>query len=204
MSVKTIIEEIKTATQAEVEEILKKAKDEANKIIDEARRKAERIKEVKIKDKMTEVEMKVAAKLAGIRIEGRRKTLSVKSKYLDEVISKTEEELSKIAEKGGKDYAEVLKNFISEAVANLDSEELIVYANERDKSLVSDVINQLKKEMRNRNVKLSLANESIDTSGGIIVQSADGRQIFNNTFEARLIKLKDELRGKILTILFGE
>ena len=203
MKAKTLMEEIKVLTEKEVEEILVDAKKNAEKIVREAEEEADRIKELKIKEKTSEMENLKTMKLAATRLEGRRKILGVKSLYVDQVSEKAEKELKRIAEKRGSVYVNSLKTLLMESIENLGSKNLLIFVNERDKETITKIIREVKREIGGLNVKLKLASESINTIGGLIVQSADEKQIYNSTFEARLSRLKDKLRGDILNILFG-
>jgi vacuolar-type H+-ATPase subunit E/Vma4 len=57
--------------------------------------------------------------------------------------------------------------------------------------------------MKGSEVDIELDNKAMDTIGGVIAYSTNGKQIHNNTLEARLSINFEELKGKILTMLFG-
>jgi V/A-type H+-transporting ATPase subunit E len=52
-------------------------------------------------------------------------------------------------------------------------------------------------------VKLSLDDEEIDTMGGVILTTPDGSVRFDNTFEARLERMRPILRKEVAAILTG-
>ena len=47
-----------------------------------------------------------------------------------------------------------------------------------------------------------MADETMDTIGGVVVQTKDRRQIFTNTMEARLAKTRKENLDMIFANLF--
>jgi len=51
--------------------------------------------------------------------------------------------------------------------------------------------------------KLSLDDEEIDTMGGVVLTTPDGSVRFDNTFEARLERMRPTLRKEVATILTG-
>ena len=52
-------------------------------------------------------------------------------------------------------------------------------------------------------VKLSLGEEGIDTIGGVVLATPDGSVRFDNTFEARLERMRPTLRKEVAAILTG-
>jgi len=55
-----------------------------------------------------------------------------------------------------------------------------------------------------RQVIVATADETITASGGLVVRRADGRQVCDQTFEARMDRLWPELRVEIAADLLGE
>jgi len=51
--------------------------------------------------------------------------------------------------------------------------------------------------------KLSLEDKEIDTMGGIVLATPDGTVRFDNTFEARLERMRPTLRKEVASILTG-
>ena len=74
--------------------------------------------------------------------------------------------------------------------------------NSKDKEwLMKEGLERLCKEF---DVKLKLADKTINCLGGCIVETSDGKISYDNTFEKRLERLKHILRIKVAIILFGE
>jgi V/A-type H+-transporting ATPase subunit E len=51
--------------------------------------------------------------------------------------------------------------------------------------------------------KLSLDNEPVDTMGGVVLTTPDGAVRFDNTFEARLERMRPILRKDVASVLMG-
>jgi V/A-type H+/Na+-transporting ATPase subunit E len=68
----------------------------------------------------------------------------------------------------------------------------------KDRRAVSSAIRKLGSK-----AKLSLDDEEIDTTGGVILTTPDGSVRFDNTFEARLERMRPTLRKEVAAILTG-
>ena len=73
----------------------------------------------------------------------------------------------------------------------------IVSCNASDKKLVASVVRKLNKAP----VKLSVSNDPIQTLGGVVLTTADGSVRFDNTYEARLERMRALLRRDVATLL---
>jgi V/A-type H+-transporting ATPase subunit E len=72
-----------------------------------------------------------------------------------------------------------------------------VSCNERDKKLLGSVTKKLSKG----EVKLTLGRADVNTIGGIVMSSPDGTVSFDNTFEARLERTRQDLRKEVAGVL---
>jgi len=68
----------------------------------------------------------------------------------------------------------------------------------KDRRAVSSAIRKL-----GSRGKLSLGDEEIDTMGGVVLTTPDGSVRFDNTFEARLERMRPTLRKEVAAILTG-
>ncbi|MCD6443751.1 V-type ATP synthase subunit E [Candidatus Bathyarchaeota archaeon] len=196
MEVSTLISEVERQAMEEAEKIIAKAREEAEKIIEDAKKKAEEIRNKQKQAVMRELEQKKTVSLATIRLEGKRKVLEVKYKYLRLALDKAEEILKEKAETGDEDYLKALERLLVEALSQVDGE-AVIFVNERDRRRVEGILEKLGVR------RATLSDRHVDITGGVIVQSRNGKQIFNNSLDARLNKIKDEIGGELIEILFG-
>jgi len=70
----------------------------------------------------------------------------------------------------------------------------VVTANSRDQQLLQLIVGQISHD---QNISLVRSDSRINTVGGVVVSSADGFVTFDNTYEARLDRIKPELRKQI-------
>ena len=68
----------------------------------------------------------------------------------------------------------------------------------KDRRAVSSAMKKLGSK-----AKLSLADEEIDTLGGVVLATPNGSVRFDNTFEARLERMRPTLRKEVAAILTG-
>jgi len=202
---------IKEGLVAIANELLEDAKREAEKIIRDAEKRAEEIlrkaKEdaektrgqllAKAKDK-GEIERKKI--LSQTEIEAKSRLLEAKEKLVNEVFSRALLRLKKFTQT--EEYRVCLLKLIEDAVKRIGSNNLVVYVNSRDREwLMKEGLRKLCEKI---DVKLKLADETLNCLGGCIIKTPDGKISYDNTFEERLKRLKHILRIKVAKILFEE
>jgi V/A-type H+-transporting ATPase subunit E len=196
-SAERIIERIREDAATEADAIVAEAEKEAEGILKEAKEKAEeRRKEILSKGEK-EAELLRQRIVANAKLQARKSGLDAKEKLIQATFSEAEKELSKVA--STEDYREILRRLIAEGVSSV-GEAAEVIAREEDKGLISKGL--LKDLGKQFGVEITLAPESIESMGGVIVRSKTGRVEVNNTFETRMLRMQDELRSKIAKILF--
>ena len=120
--------------------------------------------------------------------------LEVRNKALLQV----EESTSKVFEKAkdqiqdtkrDSEYSNLISSLITEAIEALDTSEIIVYTNSKDKDIVKSAISKIS--------GAELSSEDIDCMGGVKVTSKDGSMTFENTIDARFERMKPLIRKNI-------
>ncbi|MGQ9468847.1 MAG: V-type ATP synthase subunit E [Nitrososphaerales archaeon] len=199
---------IKDRTDEEVKKIISEAENTAKKIIEEAESKAARTKDEKFRKVKKEMDEKEKAEMALIKMDGRRKVMEVKEEFLKKTFDEVEKKLKRFSSsKMNEKYQDILINLTVEATSNIDSKEVRISTNKNDLDVLRRNIQVIKgavSKMKGSEVDIELDNKAIDAIGGVIAYSKDGKQIYNNTLEARLGRTFEELKGKILTMLFEE
>ena len=90
-----------------------------------------------------------------------------------------------------------LASLIQEGL-NVIGPKAVVHCASKDRRAVSSAIRKFGSK-----VKLSLDDEGIETIGGVVLTTADGSVRFDNTFEARLERMRPTLRKEVAAILTG-
>jgi V/A-type H+-transporting ATPase subunit E len=205
MGLEELRKEIMEEAEKKIRGILDDAKREAERIIADAEAKAENIVNMKKERVLKDLAEKERSEMAIARIEGKRIIYDSRWRVFDKVFEKV---LEKIKEYHGSDeyYKKVLVRFILEGVKNIGSGEVILYLNSKDKEYVSKNIGSISKAISKflgRNVKLSVGDDVVRIVGGVIVTDPDGIKIFNNSFESRINRAREELAADVFDILFG-
>ncbi|MCP8313168.1 MAG: hypothetical protein H3Z53_02190 [archaeon] len=199
---------IKSRADEEVKKIIEEAENNAKKIIEEGENKAARIRDERLRKVKKEMDEKEKAGISFAKMDGRKKVMEVKEEFLKKAFGEVEKRLksfssSKMSEK----YQDILMNLTIEATSNIDSKEVKIFANKNDFDVLRKNIQTIRSaisKMKESEADIEIDSKAIDTIGGVITHSKDGKQIYNNTFEARLGRTFEELKGKFLTMLFGE
>jgi V/A-type H+-transporting ATPase subunit E len=133
-------------------------------------------------------------------VEMRNQLLQTKEALVDEAFNKGLSRLMAFTET--KDYHNYLLTLIEKSAKAIDSKNLIVHINAKDKEwLTQKKLNQLSTKLR---LTLSLAKTNEEAAGGCKLEAADGKIVSDNTFEDSLESLKPALRAEVARILFGK
>jgi V/A-type H+-transporting ATPase subunit E len=197
--------QIKFTQEIEAKEIIEDAIEQARRIIKEAEETATKIKSQKTEEVAEKVREKEASELDSARLEGRKKISNVKFQLEDEALAQAMDRVKEIVTSPSSVYEESLKKLIIAAAAEIRATDLEIVTNLRDKEFVKSRLAELKKEiskMKGAQASLKISEESLNTIGGTMVRTKDKKQIFNNTYEARLTQVKKKLLGEISASLF--
>jgi vacuolar-type H+-ATPase subunit E/Vma4 len=197
--------QIKFTQEMESKEIFEDAEEQARKIIEEAKEKSVKIREQKMKEISEKIREKKTSQLAMTKMEGRQKISNVKSQLFEEAIAKSEAKIAEVVKTQKSQYKKNLERLIVEAATKLKGTEFEILVNSKDKKSVMENLEELEKKVstaKGVSVSLQLGEEVLNSLGGVMVQTKGKRQIFNNTLEARLTKVRQEMASKIFETLF--
>ena len=193
-----------------IKKVINEAKEEIKIILDEGlNNSVESLEKAKI-DTNIEVENIIDSKekqadmterriLGSAELESRNKSLEVVEESINEVFK---EALNKLKESvKTDDYKKALKNFLEEGLDAVGSDNLVVFSNKKDSTLLKDITKEI---VGKRNVKISLNKETIDCIGGVQLKTPDGSVFYDNTIEARLERLRPLLRKDIASLFVGK
>lgn len=187
---KKVIGEAKEEAERKKSSAEKKAEAEAEKILNEGEREAKRI------------EHRI---LASARLKARQLKLDAQESLIQEAFSKAKDELIGLGRDQQK-YQKILEELVKAGGIAIDGGELEVQILKKDKKFLPEVTarNLAKEISKSAGNETSLKISTIlgNASGGVVVQKADGSVKCDNTFEARLRRIKHSLRSKAAEILF--
>jgi len=191
-----IIQEIHREADQKIQYILNEAREKAEKIKDEARKRAESQADWILRKAYTQAEIEKQRVIANARLEVRKKKLEVQESLIREVLQELKARLSSLPDG---DYFEILVSLTGEAVAELGMGKVVVSSNERTLELIASRLDEFSEKV---GAEVSLGR-AIETIGGVVVGDPDGTVRVDNTFEARIERMENELRAGIARALFG-
>ena len=120
-------------------------------------------------------------------LQARNKSLLIVQESADKVLEKAKEKISNMDRNS--EYSTLITKLLTEATSALDTSDVIVYTNSKDKDVVQSAVSNIS--------GAELSNDLIDCMGGVKVTSKDGSMSFDNTIDARIELLKPLIRKDI-------
>jgi V/A-type H+-transporting ATPase subunit E len=120
-------------------------------------------------------------------LEARNKSLLIVQESADKVLEKAKEKIANMERNS--EYSNLITKLLTEATSALDTNDVIVFTNSKDKDVVQSAVSNIS--------GAELSNDLIDCMGGVKVTSKDGSMSFDNTIDARIELLKPLIRKDI-------
>ncbi len=203
-SVDKIVGQIQEDGEKERRSILEKAGQTASEITGRAENNRDEIAARIIKEAQDKGDLARRRLLSSVKIEVKRARL----KSREEIVSRINARVGAVLGEARKDadYPSILTDLVVEAVRKLRGDSFFVHVDRRDiGTLREKVFPEVKRRMaaESRQVAVLEAVElEKDSFGGARVGVPDGKVIFDNTFEARLYRMRDEARNIIFRVVF--
>jgi V/A-type H+/Na+-transporting ATPase subunit E len=93
-------------------------------------------------------------------------------------------------------YSECIQRLIQEGVDVIGTK-VVVECTSDDRKVVTSIIQRMNKG----ETRLTLSPDALDVKGGVVLRTSDGSIRFDNTFEARLERIRPSLRKDVAAIL---
>ncbi len=180
----------------EAEEIIRKAEEEARKIIENAEKEYEE-KVEKVKEKIiSDAKRRAEEIIVDAKIRARMILAEEKKNIVEQVFRRVEE----IVKSGRFNRRESLYNLLKESISEIALSNIRVIVSREDEKLVKELKKQLEKELNVKIVEIKVTNS---ISGGVIVESLDGRIRIDNSYEERLESARSKLAPLIVKEVLG-
>ncbi len=203
-SVEKICGQIREDGDREIASILDKARSTAADILSKAAAKHDEATEKIMRDAREKGEMESRRLLSSVNIEVRRTKLKAREEVVGVITGKVEEELSGIRSSAG--YPDILTGLVLEAVRGLEGKSFVIYVDNRDLGLLEEkIFPRVKETMAAESAPVSsLQARPLEKSsaGGARVGHPGGNVIYDNTFEARMFRYRDDIRMAIFDEVF--
>jgi vacuolar-type H+-ATPase subunit E/Vma4 len=196
-SVDKICARIRGDGAKEIDAILDRARQSAAEIIAKAEAEAAKAGERIVREAGEKAELAKKRRLSSVSLEVKRIRLRSREEVVTAVMERVKAEIE--GSRTRSDYPAILAGLVVEALRVLEGGEFIVSADARDLALLESVVfpavlERMRKE--GRPVKSIEGKElSAPTAGGVQIGVPGGRVVYDNTFEARTYRYRDEIRA---------
>jgi len=169
----------RTETLAKVESVRKVTQEDVSRILETSLKQAESVKRQIV---------------GAAELEARNAQLKSLEKAVNEAFDHATTEVSELS---GALYEKAMAKLIHDGLDIIGPGAKVQCAS-KDRRVVASAIKNLEGK-----AKVTLDEEPIETIGGVVLTTPDGSVRFDNTFEARLERMKPTLRKDVAAILTG-
>ena len=197
-------DEILSDAKRRADRTVKRAEREGKKLVDRAVKQAETVRDRALETSNARLAREKGVFASGLALEERMRRLKAQGALLDEVFDRAAERLK---DRDGVNTAAVVLKLAVEGVLAMTGDAFVLRLNAKDleamgSTLPGEVIAGVR-QAGGRDVTIAAsADDAVD--GGVLIESADGRQRVDNTFAGRLRRLKKDLRFEIAGLLFED
>ncbi len=203
-SVEEICNRIREDGRREVESIIEKAERTASEIVAGGEKEREGVVEEIMSKARDRGEIERRRLLSGVNIEMRRERLKVREEVISNIMENVEKNLAKVREGG--EYAGILEGLVIEGVHALEGGSFFASVDGRDAGLmkekVAPAVREAVKKETGSAIDIEVRKLDGASLGGARVGIPGGKVIYDNTFEARMYRLRDDIRNIIFDEVF--
>ena len=186
-ALESTIDQVLERNSSEFSQSLKNSLADAQKTLSDSLPMLEEEYEKIISDGKKEAD-KIEKQIVGSAdLEARNKSLLIVQESTDKVLEKAKEKIVNMERNS--EYSNLITKLLTEATSALNTSDVIVYTNSKDKDVVQSAVSNIS--------GAELSNDLIDCMGGVKVTSKDGSMSFDNTIDARIELLKPLIRKDI-------
>jgi V/A-type H+-transporting ATPase subunit E len=188
-------DEILADAQRQATRVIRKAEREAKAILDKATSESQEERDSKLAAAQAEADRKRMLVLATVPVEiGRMRAARIEK----ELLALRDQVRSRLRDRKGFDYRETLEALAAEALAQMEGDTFILALSERDhKQFAARLAEAARKRAERPQVTVTVDDQPAPIAGGVVVRDPAGRQVWDNSLEARLDRLWPLLRSQI-------
>lgn len=186
MTAEKIINQIKKDAENEIKQIIKNAEEQAKNILSNAKKEAEQESNKILTNGRQHSENIKKILISKANQDIKREIMNAREKIIEECFTKAHHELSITK---GKNYENIVKKLIEDGRKKIGGNFSLLVTRAADKKIAEDMGIPI--------------DGHVETSGGIILKSIDGKIILDHTFDGILKRDKEKIRRKVGRILFS-
>jgi V/A-type H+-transporting ATPase subunit E len=201
---KTLSDEILSEARRKAGLAVGHAETSAREAVEKAEHEARAHADEVLREARQTIEHARAVSDSSLRLEERMRRLKLHGELIDEVFAAADAQLAAGKGKTGTS----LLDLAVEAVLAMEGDSFVVRLTQQDfvpqKDAFPAALAQEVRRKSGREVRVVVADEPVPQAAGVIVETTDGRERVDNTFAARLVRRKEELRFSLAKLLFPE
>ena len=182
MALDAVVEDILATSKSKVAEINAGTEQEVARILNEARERAAEIKSEKDGEADSAVEALERRVISSAHLQVKRAELNVRKDLMEETRVKLVEAVSKLPENEN-------ENLVREIVKSYNLKEMKVKSSKKDQAFVSSIAPNYE--------------GTVDTVGGVVIESEDGSMSYDHTYETLASEAFNKSMKDVSKILFG-
>jgi vacuolar-type H+-ATPase subunit E/Vma4 len=186
MSAEKIIEQIEKDSELKVKQILNEAKDQSTSILQSAKKEADIEAERILNNAKNQSENLKKINVSKANQAIKRNIMNAKEKVIDDCFTKAHHKLSILK---GDRYEKLVTKLIKDGHKKLGDDYTVLTSRDLDKKIA-------------QNLGITVSG-SIESSGGVLLKSADGKITLDHTFDGILKREKHKIRIKVGKLLFS-
>ena len=186
MSAEKIINQIKKDSEIEVKKILGEAEKQAQSILQSAKKEAEKEAEKILDNGINQSENLKKILISKANQEVKRDIMNAREDVIDECFTKAYHKLSILK---GDNYEKLVRKLIKDGYSKLGENYTVLVSRDIDKKIAQDL-------------QINVTG-SIESSGGVVLKSSDGKVTLDHTFDGILKREKNKIRIIVGKLLFS-
>lgn len=191
MAIEDIFRALEEQAEDDIRALMGGARSQAAGIAEDADKQAEEVHRRMVSEAESAARTSSMHKLNAARLAAKKRVAAVKGGAIDEVFDAAKQRLADA--RSNASYPKLFETLLDEALENVEGERAVV-VDARDSEIAERLAGQ-------RGVRVETG---IQTAGGVVVSTHDGRVSRRNTLEDRLEKLRHTSRSDIAEILLQQ
>ena len=199
-SEKALSDEIIKDAEKRGDRARKKAERDGKKVLDDAAAEADAAAQKILGAARARAERVAQSILATVEQEMRRDLLETQEAELGKLFEAASQRL---ADRSAYDVPAVLAGLAAEAIGAMAVDKVTVQLTEADRAVATEAWLAEVRRRVGRDVEIAVSEQPAAIAGGVIVRSADGRRLYDNSFAARLARLRPDLRRELAARIYA-
>ena len=188
-------DEILADAQRQAARVIRKAEREAKAVLDKATGESQEERSSKLASAQAAADRKRTLIFATVPVEIGRMHAARMEKQL---LSVRDEVQAKLLARKGFDYGETLVTLAAEALSRMEGDTFVLELSEQDRKTFGAKLADLAPDRAGRpDITVTVGTQPSPIEGGVIVHDPQGRQLWDNSLEARLERMWPLLRSQI-------